>query len=104
MNNAIKNLLGFGLKVDYTDLMRQGGIILDVRNKDEYASGHIKGFINISVGTLSNNLNKLKKDRPIITCCASGIRSGSAKSILLLNGFTKVYNGGGWISLQNKLR
>jgi rhodanese-related sulfurtransferase len=62
-----------------------------------------KGSINISVDTLSSNLNKLKKDKPIITCCASGMRSASAKSILKSNGFTEVHNGGGWSSLQNKL-
>ena len=104
MINAIKNLFGFGAKVDYANLVKQGAIILDVRTKEEYQGGHIKGSINISVDTLSNNLNKLKKDKPIITCCASGMRSASAKSILKSNGFTEVYNGGGWSSLQNKIR
>lgn len=103
MINAIKNLLGFGLKVDYAQLVKDGAIILDVRSKGEYQGGHIKGSINISVDTLSNNLSKLKKDKPIITCCASGMRSASAKSILKSNGFTDVHNGGGWSSLQNKI-
>jgi rhodanese-related sulfurtransferase len=84
-------------------LVKQGAVILDVRGKGEYHGGHIKGSINISVDTLSNNLNKLKKDKPIITCCASGMRSANAKSILKSNGFMEVYNGGGWSSLQNKL-
>lgn len=104
MINAIKNLFGFGPKVDYADLVKQGAIILDVRSKGEYQGGHIKGSINIPVDTLNNNLSKLKKDKPIITCCASGMRSASAKSILKSNGFTEVYNGGGWSSLQNKIR
>jgi rhodanese-related sulfurtransferase len=53
---------------------------------------------------LKNNLGKLKdKNKPIITCCASGMRSASAKSILVANGFTQVHNGGGWNSLQNKI-
>lgn len=104
MINAIKSLLGFGAKVDYVELVKQGAIILDVRSKSEYQSGHIKGSINISVDTLRNNLSKLKKDKPIITCCASGIRSASAKSILKSSGFTEVHNGGGWMSLQNKIR
>jgi len=51
---------------------------------------------------LSNNLKKIKKDKPVITCCASGMRSSSAKSILAGQGYT-VYNGGGWTSLQGKL-
>jgi rhodanese-related sulfurtransferase len=52
---------------------------------------------------LSNHIAKLKKDSVIITCCASGMRSASAKNILKSNGFTSVYNGGGWSSLQKKL-
>jgi rhodanese-related sulfurtransferase len=104
MINAIKNLFGFGTKVDYSDLVKQGAIILDVRSKGEFQGGHIKGSINIPVDTLNNNLNKLKKDNPIITCCASGMRSASAKRILKSNGFTEVHNGGGWSSLQNKIR
>ena len=104
MINAIKNLLGFGTKVDYADLVKQGAIILDVRSKGEFQSGHIKGSINIPVDTLNSNFSKLKKDNTIITCCASGMRSASAKSILKSNGYTNVYNGGGWSSLQNKIR
>lgn len=104
MINTLKNLFGFGPKVNYADLVKQGAIILDVRSKGEYAGGHIKGSLNIPVDTLSNALSKLKdKNQPIITCCASGMRSASAKSILKSNGFAKVYNGGGWSSLQNKI-
>ncbi|MFM9943841.1 MAG: rhodanese-like domain-containing protein [Bacteroidia bacterium] len=103
MINALKNLFGFGHKVDYAELVKQGAIILDVRSKGEYAGGHIKGSVNISVDQLQNNLGKLKdKNQPIITCCASGMRSASAKSILKSNGFKNVYNGGGWSSLRNK--
>ena len=104
MINILKNLFGLGPKVNFADLVKQGAIIVDVRSKGEYTGGHVKGSINISVATLSNNLSKLKdKNQSIITCCASGMRSASAKSILKSNGFTKVYNGGGWSSLQNKI-
>lgn len=104
MINTLKKIFGIGPGVNYNELIKNGAIILDVRSKAEYAGGHIKGSINISVDTLRNNLGKLKdKDKPIITCCASGMRSASARSILTSNGFTQVYNGGGWYSLQNKL-
>jgi rhodanese-related sulfurtransferase len=104
MINTLKKLLGIGPAVDYAALVKQGAIILDVRSKGEYSGGHIRGSVNISVDTLSKNLGKLKdKNKPIITCCASGMRSASAKSILKANGYTEVYNGGGWSSLQNKL-
>jgi phage shock protein E len=104
MMNTLKQLFGLRPKVDYSELVKQGAVILDVRSKSEYALGHIKGSINISVGQLSNNLSRLSdKNKPIITCCASGMRSASAKSILTSNGYTQVYNGGGWSSLLNKI-
>ena len=88
MINTIKNLLGLGPKVDYAQLMKDGAIILDVRSKVEYTGGHIKGSINISVDQLSSNLHKLKdKTKPVITCCASGMRSATAKNILESNIF-----------------
>ena len=104
MLDTLKKLLGFGPKVDYNELVKQGAVILDVRSKGEYASGHIKGSMNIAVDQLQSNLQKLKdKEQAIITCCASGMRSASAKSILKSNGFKNVYNGGGWASLRNKI-
>ena len=104
MNNTLKKMFGFGPGVNYAELVQQGAIILDVRFKGEFTGGHIKGSLNISVDTLRNNLGKLKdKNQPIITCCASGMRSASAKSILIANGYSQVHNGGGWQSLESKL-
>jgi phage shock protein E len=105
MLNTLKKIFGIGPKVDYAELVKKGAIVLDVRSSSEYSGGHVKGSINIPVDQLSKNLSKLKdKNKPIITVCASGMRSASAKSILKSNGYTQVYNGGGWGSLQNKLR
>ena len=105
MLNSIKKLFSGGPKADYAALVKQGAIILDVRSKGEYASGHIKNSINIPVDQLESNLNKLKdKNKTIITCCASGMRSASAKSILASKGYKEVHNGGGWNSLQSKIR
>lgn len=104
MISALKKLLGIGPQVNYADLVKQGAVIIDVRSKGEYAGGHIRGAVNIPLDQLGNNLSKLKdKSKPIITCCASGMRSASAKGLLKANGYKEVYNGGGWGSLQNKL-
>jgi phage shock protein E len=103
MLDFLKKIVGIKPAVDYQELLQQGAIILDVRTKAEFQSGHIKGSINIPVQVLNANLSKIKKDKPIITCCASGMRSASAKSILSSNGFKDVHNGGSWASLQNKL-
>jgi rhodanese-related sulfurtransferase len=103
MLDGLKKMLGM-TTVDYAELVKQGAIILDVRSKGEYAGGHIKGSINISVDQLKNNLGKFPdKSKVIITCCASGMRSGSAKSILESSGYQNVYNGGSWASLQYKI-
>ena len=104
MINTLKKLFGIGPGVNYAELIKNGATILDVRSKAEFAGGHIKGSVNISVDTLRSNLVKLKdKNKPIITCCASGMRSASAKSILAANGYTQVYNGGGWYNLESKI-
>jgi phage shock protein E len=100
----IKKLLGFGPKVNYAQLVKEGAVIIDVRSKGEFDGGHINGSINIPVDQLSNNLGKLKdKNKAVIVCCASGMRSAAAKRMLQSNGYNTVYNGGGWSSLQNKL-
>ena len=105
MLQTLKQLFGLGPKTDYAALVKQGAIILDVRSKGEYAGGHIKGSLNIAVDQLSKNLQQLKdKEKPIITCCASGMRSASAKSILKANGYKEVHNGGSWSSLQHSIK
>lgn len=93
----------FGPKTDYSDLVKNGAIILDVRTPAEYKGGHIKGSKNIPLQTLTNELGKLDKSKTIITCCASGMRSAQAKSILKSKGFNEVHNGGGWASLNSKI-
>ena len=103
MLGTIKNLMGLN-STDYSELMNNGAIILDVRSKGEYSCGHINGSINIAVDQLESNLHKLKdKKTTIITCCASGMRSATAKNILENNGFQSVFNGGGWQRLDQKL-
>ncbi len=104
MIETLKKIFGIGPSADYAQLVKEGAIILDVRTKGEYVSGHIRGSVNISVDQLSANLHRLpNKQVPIITCCVSGMRSASAKSILKANGYARVYNGGSWSSVQSKI-
>jgi rhodanese-related sulfurtransferase len=103
MINALKKMLGMQPAPDYKQLINDGAVILDVRTKAEYQQGHIRGSMNIPLQLLDHNLSKLNKEKPVITCCASGMRSGSAKMILRSKGFSQVYNGGGWMSLRNKI-
>ena len=104
MLSSIKNLLGMRPKVDFKGLVSNGALIIDVRTPGEFQSGHIKGSINMPLQSLQSQLSKMAKDKVIITCCASGIRSANAKTILKSNGFKVVHNGGGWQSLASKIK
>ena len=85
------------------EFQTRGAIIIDVRTASEYQQGAIKGSKNMPLQTISSKISEIKKlNKPVITCCASGMRSGSAASILKSNGIEAV-NGGGWMSLQTKL-
>ena len=100
MIGFLKKLLGGGPKVDMGQLIADGAVIVDVRTPGEYAGGHIKGSVNIPLQSLGSQMAKLKKDKPVITCCASGMRSGSARAMLQSAGFNEVYNAGSWFNLK----
>lgn len=88
-----------GPKIDTTEMIAKGAIVVDVRTPAEFAGGHVKGSVNIPLDQLQVRMKQLSKDKVIITCCASGMRSATAKSILQGNGFSQVYNGGSWTSI-----
>ena len=86
----------FGPKVDLSAIKKEGAIILDVRTPGEFKGGHGKGSVNIPLDQVKGKIEKIKAyKKPIITCCASGMRSGSAASILKSNG-VEAYYGGSW--------
>jgi rhodanese-related sulfurtransferase len=94
MLGFIKKLFGPG--VDLSEKMSEGAIIVDVRSSGEYAGGHVKGSKNIPLDKISGKIETIKKwGKPVITCCASGMRSGTAASILKNNG-VEAYNAGPW--------
>ncbi len=85
------------------DFQTRGAVIIDVRTHSEYNQGAIPGSKNIPLQNINSKIDDIKKlNRPIITCCASGIRSGNAASILKAHNI-EVINGGGWMRLNSKL-
>ena len=85
------------------DFQARGAIILDVRSKAEYAQGAIPGSKHIPLQEIGSKMNQLKKwNAPIITCCASGMRSVSATAIIKAQG-VEVMNGGSWFRLHQLL-
>lgn len=88
---------------DIAEYIERGAVILDVRTQSEYNGGHIKNALHIPVQELGNRFNEVKKlNKPVIAYCASGMRSGSATSMLRSKGVDAI-NGGGMGSLKRKL-
>ncbi len=79
--------------------MIQGGVkfvLVDVRQPEEFAAGHIDGATLIPLDTLEANLAKLPKDVKLVVYCRSGKRSAKAVSLLMSHGYDRAVslNGG----------
>ncbi len=95
--------LGFG-NGGLKKALAADAVIIDVRTPQEFDQGKIPGSINIPVDRISSQAERIKQmNRPVIVCCASGMRAGIAKSALKKAGIDDVYNGGGWRSLMEKM-
>ena len=88
-------------KADLKGMLADGALLLDVRTRGEYASGHANGSKNIPLDELGGSLKKLDKEQNIIVVCASGMRSGRAVSMMKQNGFSNCFNGGSWSNFRN---
>jgi len=96
----LSKLFGGGRKERVIQLMVEGAVIIDVRSPGEFKGGHVKGSKNIPLPELRSNIGKIKAlKKPIIVCCASGMRSAQAKTVLEKEGI-QVENGGSWSSLR----
>ncbi len=99
------NLFGGGpTTVTIEEYLQKGAVVIDVRTDMEFAEGHVEGSKNIPLNVIGSQIDKIKKlNKPIITCCRSGARSGSAESILKQNGID-VINGGPWGNVANCMK
>ncbi len=86
-------------KTDFKALLDNGAVIIDVREPHEYEMGAIPGSENIPLGKLGGKIDTIKSLQvPIICVCASGMRSGGAKTRLKAAGI-ETYNGGPWTKM-----
>lgn len=67
-------------------------MMLDVRTKDEYAEGHIKGAKLIPVQQLAERLNEVSHDKRVYVYCHSGVRSARASKLLAEHGYSNIEN------------
>ncbi|MBK8047440.1 MAG: hypothetical protein IPK16_10160 [Anaerolineales bacterium] len=65
-------------------------LLIDVREANEYAEGHLPGAVNIPLRTLADNVDKIPADQPVFVYCASGLRAGTATAALHTLGFDNV--------------
>jgi rhodanese-related sulfurtransferase len=80
--------------MDAVRLINQGALLVDVRSQAEYESGHILDAKHVPQDQLASSAESLKKykDKVVIACCESGMRSAAATRVLQAQGFTKVVN------------
>jgi glyoxylase-like metal-dependent hydrolase (beta-lactamase superfamily II)/rhodanese-related sulfurtransferase len=75
-------------------------VLLDVREPQEYAQGHVPGAVNVPQADVASRLEELPRDRPLVTICQHGARSLRAAQFLKQSGFSRVesVSGGteGW--------
>ena len=92
---------------ELTTLVENGSLVIDVREPDEYESGHIHGAILVPLSTVLSNTSEFKSDETVYVVCRSGGRSMQACEMLHDVGISNVANvaGGtmGWINLGNEI-
>ena len=73
-------------------------LVIDVRDTDAYAKGHLANAINIPFDEFESKIADLEgyKDQDIILICNTGNKSGKAAKMLVDKGFSKVYNCRRW--------
>ena len=82
-----------------SSMSKQGALLLDVREQDEYTAGHAPNAQLIPLGQLSSRLSEIAahKDKPIVVMCRSGRRSAKAVALLQEAGYSQVSNVKGGI-------
>ncbi len=78
----------------------EGAVVLDVRNPDEYESGHVPGAVLIPLGELSERREDIPDGEPVYVICAMGGRSLQATKAMVGAGYQAVSVAGGtkgWI-------
>jgi rhodanese-related sulfurtransferase len=80
--------------LDAVRLLNQGALLVDVRSQAEFDGGHVIDAKHVPQEQLASSTETLKKykEKVVITCCESGMRSGAATRVLQAQGFTKVVN------------
>lgn len=71
---------------DLAAALERGDTVIDVREPDEYAAGHVPGAASIPMGRLPGRIAELDRSRPVLVVCASGNRSSAMADLLVAQG------------------
>jgi rhodanese-related sulfurtransferase len=71
-------------------LQDKAALLIDVREPSEFRRGHIPGAMNIPVRSLTDNLDKISKGRPVVLYCSSGYRTAMGVMALQMLGYSNV--------------
>lgn len=96
-------LFGNADNTKLTEVVRAGAFLVDVRSSSEFASGSVKGAVNIPLDNLQQQIATFKGKQNIVVFCRSGNRSSMAKNILSQSGFQNVIDGGTWKNVNEVL-
>ena len=82
-----------------------GFVIVDVREPDEYAGGHIKGAINVPLSTIGDTQPAALPDleQRILVYCRSGVRSKNASGKLSKIGYRNILEFGGIMTWKGEI-
>jgi rhodanese-related sulfurtransferase len=67
--------------------LNQGAVVVDVRERGEYAQVHVPGAVLIPMGQLTARMSELDKTAPVYVVCATGNRSSAMTDLLRAAGF-----------------
>lgn len=92
---------------DLVQVIDRGGVVVDVREFDEYLEGHVPGAISVPLSRVPENIETFRRPVPVYVVCQSGGRSSRACELLLDADVTNVVNvaGGtmGYAAMGNPL-
>lgn len=77
-----------------------GAVVIDIREPEEYVSGHVPGARLMPLGRLPQHLGEVPRDRPVYLICRSGNRSLAAAELLARAGIDAVSVAGGTSAWQ----
>jgi NADPH-dependent 2,4-dienoyl-CoA reductase/sulfur reductase-like enzyme/rhodanese-related sulfurtransferase len=97
---AANHLVGDMPLADWQALETGEYLVLDVREPDEYAAGHVSGAINVPLAALRTRWRELPRDRPIACCCGVGQRAYYAVRFLAQHGVRAANLSGGYTTYQ----